>query len=51
MAIPSVFSADSIEKIARKLNWEVLLSNNADLRNITIEEKFEFQRYAIELPV
>ncbi|MFN8415163.1 MAG: patatin-like phospholipase family protein [Cytophagaceae bacterium] len=26
------YSADSIEKIARKLNWEVLLSNNADLR-------------------
>ena len=45
------YSADSIEKIARALKWDVLLSNGSDLKNITIEEKFEFQRYAIELPV
>lgn len=44
------YSADSIEKIARTLDWDILLSNTPDMRIISIEEKFEFQRYAVELP-
>lgn len=44
------YSADSIEAIARSMDWGLLLSNSPYLREITIEEKFEFNRYAAELP-
>lgn len=44
------YSADSIEKIARKIDWDILLSNQSTLRSLVMEEKDEYGRYAIELP-
>ncbi|RFM28055.1 patatin-like phospholipase family protein [Deminuibacter soli] len=44
------YSADSIEKIARSVNWDILLSNAASLRSLGMDEKAEYDRYAIELP-
>jgi NTE family protein len=44
------YSADSIEKLARKIDWDLLLSNQLSLRNITMEEKSEYDKYDVELP-
>ncbi|HLX92268.1 MAG TPA: patatin-like phospholipase family protein [Puia sp.] len=44
------YSADSIEKIARKIDWDLLLSNQLSLRNVTMEEKSEYDKYPLELP-
>lgn len=44
------YSADTIEKITRKIDWDILLSNNAALRSLSIEEKNEYGKYAVELP-
>src|SRR5580765_7447621 len=39
------YSGDSIEKIARAIDWDVILSNQSSLRNIIMEEKSEYGRY------
>jgi len=44
------YSADSIEKIARAVDWDLLLSNSASLRSFVMEEKDEYDKYAAELP-
>lgn len=44
------YSADSIEQIARQVNWDILLSNAASLRSLGMDEKNEYDKYAIELP-
>ncbi len=44
------YSGDSIEKLARTINWDLLLSNTASLRSLSIDEKDEYGKYAIELP-
>jgi len=44
------YSADSIEKIARTIDWDLLLSNQSSLRSIFMEEKDEYAKYVIELP-
>lgn len=43
------YSGDSIEKIARSIDWKVLLSNNVSMRAYTMEEKSEYGKYALEL--
>ena len=43
------YSGDSIEKIARNIDWKVLLSNNVSMRAYTMEEKSEYGKYAVEL--
>jgi NTE family protein len=45
------YSADSIEKLARKMDWDLLLSNQSTLRSIIMEEKDEYGKYTIELPL
>ncbi len=45
------YSADSINKIAHDLNWEVILSNKPVLQNVSIDEKEEFGMYALEVPL
>src|SRR5437762_11184352 len=35
------YSADSIEKMARAINWDLVLSNQASLRTLLMEEKEE----------
>ncbi|MDE3248729.1 MAG: patatin-like phospholipase family protein [Bacteroidota bacterium] len=44
------YPADSIEKMARAINWDLLLSNQASLRTLFMEEKEEYSRYTVELP-
>ena len=44
------YSGDTIEKLARTIDWDVLLSNQSALREIRMEEKDEYSKYAIELP-
>ena len=44
------YSGDSIEKIARNINWDVLLSNQSSLNTMVMDEKEEYGKYAIEMP-
>jgi NTE family protein len=44
------YSGDSIEKMARVLDWNLLFSTAPQLSTISIEEKSEFDCYAIEIP-
>ncbi|MBO9151591.1 patatin-like phospholipase family protein [Chitinophaga sp. GCM10012297] len=44
------YSGDSIEAMARKLNWNELFSNQPVLDDISYEEKAEYNRYMIEIP-
>ena len=44
------YSADTIEKIARTIDWDLMLSNQSSLRSIYIEEKEEYSKYVVELP-
>ncbi|HRI19596.1 MAG TPA: patatin-like phospholipase family protein [Panacibacter sp.] len=44
------YPADSIEKIARRLDWDLLLSNASSLRSLSMDEKEEYDKYAAELP-
>lgn len=44
------YSADSIEKIASNIDWDLLLSNQSSLHSIFMEEKDEYSKYVIELP-
>src|ERR1700754_3679946 len=44
------YSADTIEKIARTIDWDLLLSNQSSLRSIFVEEKEEYSKYIVELP-
>ena len=45
------YSGDSIEVIARKIDWDVLLSNTIPMTSYTMEEKSEYGKYAVELPI
>lgn len=45
------YSADSIEMIARTINWDMVLSNTMPMNYFTMEEKSEFGKYALELPL
>jgi NTE family protein len=44
------YSADELEKIARRSDWSEVLSNQSSLRAIVMEEKEEYSKYAVELP-
>lgn len=44
------YSGDHIESLARKVNWDALLTNQSSLRSLLMAEKEEYSRYAIELP-
>lgn len=44
------YSADSIEKMSRATDWDLLLTNQSSLRSIIMEEKSEYDKYDIELP-
>ena len=44
------YSADTIEKMARKIDWDLLLTNAASLKSLSIDEKEEYNKYAVELP-
>ena len=44
------YSGDSIEKLARGIDWDQMLSNQAGLRSLFMEEKEEYSKYDLELP-
>jgi NTE family protein len=44
------YSGDSIESIARGIDWSLLFSNSPKLSSVSIEEKDEFNKYALEIP-
>lgn len=44
------YSADSIEKITRHIDWDLLLSNQSSMRSMIMDEKDEYGKYDIELP-
>jgi NTE family protein len=44
------YSADSIEKIARGIDWDLLLSNQSSMRGMIMDEKSEYGKYDVELP-
>lgn len=44
------YSGNQIEALARKVDWDILLSNQSTLRSLLMAEKEEYSRYAVELP-
>ncbi|HET6254670.1 MAG TPA: patatin-like phospholipase family protein [Puia sp.] len=44
------YSADSIEKIARNIDWDLILSNQSSMRSMIMDEKSEYGKYDVELP-
>ena len=44
------YSGNEIEKLAGEIDWDVLLSNNIPLDVLSMEEKDQYKRYAVELP-
>jgi NTE family protein len=44
------YSADTIEKLSRGIDWDLLLTNQSSLRSIIMEEKSEYNKYDLELP-
>lgn len=44
------YPADSIEKIVRTIDWELLLGTQSSFRSIFMEEKDEYTKYTLELP-
>ena len=44
------YSADTLAKIVRTIDWDQLLSNQSGLRSLFMEEKDEYAKYDIELP-
>ena len=44
------YSADSIERISRRIDWGLLLSNQSSMRSMIMDEKDEYGRYDVELP-
>ena len=44
------YSGEAIEKIARKLDWDLMFSTTPKLNSISIERKDEYNKYALEVP-
>jgi NTE family protein len=45
------YSVDSLEEIAKNTNWEYYLTDEISRRNLTLEEKEDFDRFFISFPV
>lgn len=45
------YSGDSIANITKNANWNVLLGGSVSLKDVSIEEKSEFNRYMVELDI
>lgn len=44
------YSGNEIEKLVYEIDWDVLLSNNTPLQALSMEEKDQARRFAVELP-
>jgi len=45
------YSAEDISELNRKANWDKLLSDNIPMHKIVMEEKYEYNRYLLKLPI
>jgi NTE family protein len=45
------YSGDSIEKITKNIDWDKLLGGSLSLKNVSVEEKSEFQRYLVGIGI
>jgi NTE family protein len=45
------YSGDSIEKITKNIDWDELLGGSLSLKNVSVEEKSEFQRYLVGIGI
>lgn len=46
----SGYSANEIEELQKKIDFDILFSNNVPLKTLSMEEKDQYSRFAIELP-
>ncbi|MFM6926585.1 MAG: patatin-like phospholipase family protein, partial [Ferruginibacter sp.] len=46
----SGYSGNDIERLTRDIDFDVLFSNNVPLKSLSMEEKDQYSRFAIELP-
>ena len=44
------YSGEAIQKIAEKIDWDLMLSNQYPLKDINMMEKSEYGKYDVELP-
>ncbi len=44
------YSANDIERLSKEFDFDVLFSNNVPLKTLSMEEKDQYSRFAIELP-
>ncbi len=45
------YSGKQIEDIAKKIDWDLMLSNQLSFRSLSMAEKEEYGKYAVELPL
>ena len=45
------YSAEDLSKLNASVDWSVLLSDNIQLRNVALDEKHDYKRYFVELPI
>jgi NTE family protein len=45
------YSGKELEELVKKEDWDLILSNQAYLKDIHIDEKSEYGRYLVEMPV
>ncbi len=45
------YSGDSIANLAKNANWDILLGGHIDLRDVSVEEKSEFNKYLVDFDI
>ncbi|HEX2394968.1 MAG TPA: patatin-like phospholipase family protein [Bacteroidales bacterium] len=45
------YTADELSLLNQSVNWPILLSDDVPLRNVALDEKRDYDRYLIELPI
>lgn len=45
------YSGDSIQKIAKNIDWDKLLGRSMSLKSVSVEEKSEFERYLVGIGI
>jgi NTE family protein len=45
------YSADEISRLNQTVNWSVILSDNIALKNVALDEKHDYKRYIVDLPI
>ncbi|WP_288369539.1 patatin-like phospholipase family protein [uncultured Algoriphagus sp.] len=45
------YSADQLEEIIRSIDWDLIISNRVDFKDISFEEKEYYNRYLLEIPL